>query len=94
VALTSISTKPLDTLATDLSWRNGMLVFRRMTLADAASEFNRYNRKKLVVADPKAAALKIDGTFPANNVEAFLDAVEAALNVHVEDRDSEAVITR
>jgi transmembrane sensor len=93
-SLTSISAKPVATLANDLSWRNGTLIFRGMTLADAASEFNRYNRKKLLVSDPKVAGLKIDGTFPANNVEAFLDAVQSALKVHVEDRGSEAVISR
>lgn len=92
-SLTSITAKPVATLTNDLSWRNGTLVFRGMTLADAASEFNRYNRKKLLVSDPKVAGLKIDGTFPANNVEAFLDAVQSALKVRVEDRGSEAVIS-
>jgi transmembrane sensor len=93
-SLTSVTAKPVATLANDLSWRNGTLIFRGMTLADAASEFNRYNRKKLLVNDPKVAGLKIDGTFPANNVEAFLDAIESALKVHVEDRGNEAVISR
>jgi len=92
-SLTSVTAKPVATLANDLSWRNGTLIFRGMTLADAASEFNRYNRKKLLVNDPKVARLKIDGTFPANNVEAFLDAVQSALKVRVEDRGSEAVIS-
>ncbi len=91
--LTSVTAKPVSTLANDLSWRNGVLVFHRMTLVDAASEFNRYNRKKLVVTDPAVTSLKIDGTFPANNVEAFVDAVQAALKVHIEDRGSEAVIS-
>ncbi|HEY4125834.1 MAG TPA: FecR domain-containing protein [Rhizomicrobium sp.] len=92
--LTSVTAKPVKMLANDLSWRSGVLVFRRMTLADAASEFNRYNRKKLLVNDPAVAGLRIDGTFPASNVEAFLDAVQAALNLHIEDRGDEAVISR
>jgi transmembrane sensor len=91
--LTSVSAQPSSVLTNDLGWRNGVLVFRHMTLAEAASEFNRYNVKKLVVVDPAAANAKIDGTFPANNVEAFLDAVQATLRVHVEDLGSEAVIS-
>jgi transmembrane sensor len=91
--LTSVTVAPSSVLTGDLGWRNGVLVFRRMTLADAASEFNRYNQKKLVVLDPIVANAKIDGTFPANNVEAFLDAVQATLRVHVEDLGNEAVIS-
>jgi transmembrane sensor len=88
-----VTAQPVSVLAGELGWRNGVLVFRRMTLADAASEFNRYNHKKLVVLDPAVANTRIDGTFPANNVEAFLDAVQATLRVHVEDLGSEAVIS-
>ena len=91
--LMSVTAPPPSALAGELGWRSGVLVFRRMTLADAASEFNRYNRKKLVVLDPAVANRKIDGTFPANDVEAFLDAVQATLRVHVEDLGSEAVIS-
>ena len=44
-------------LANELSWRHGVLVFDHTTLADAAAEFNRYNREKIVIADPAAAQL-------------------------------------
>lgn len=91
--LMSVTAPPPSALASELGWRSGVLVFRRMTLADAASEFNRYNHKKLVVLDPAIANAKIDGTFPANDVEAFLDAVQVTLRVHVEDLGSEAVIS-
>jgi hypothetical protein len=45
-----------------------VLVFDHTTLADAAGEINRYNRAKLIIADPAAARLTIDGTFPTNNI--------------------------
>ena len=52
------------TLTSELGWRRGVLVFEHTTLADAAAEFNRYNREKLVIADTAAGRRTIGGTFP------------------------------
>ena len=80
--------------AKELSWRHGVLVFDRTTLADAASEFNRYNRGKLVIADPSVANMTIDGTFPATNVRLFARVVQDVLGLRVESRADESVILR
>ncbi len=45
-------------LSDRLGWQRGVLVFRNMTLAEAAAEFNRYNREQIVIADPKVAGSK------------------------------------
>jgi transmembrane sensor len=82
----SITRKPVQALATDLSWRRGVLVFKHATLADAAAQFNRYNREKLVIANPDASRRVIGGTFPANDVEAFARVVRTALGLRVENR--------
>ena len=71
-----------------------MLVFKRNSLADVAAEFNRYNRRKLIVADGAAAKLTIDGTFHANNVEAFTDIAQDILGLRVDRRADEIVISR
>ncbi len=89
----SVAKKPVSELTTELSWRHGMLVFRGTTLADAARQFNRYNRQKLVVDDAKAAALKIDGTFPTNGVTVFTDAVRNVFGLHIENRGEQVVIS-
>jgi len=80
--------------AKELSWRRGVLVFDKTTLADAASEFNRYNREKLVIADPAVASMTIDGTFPTNNVRLFARVVHDVLGLRVESRADESVILR
>jgi transmembrane sensor len=74
-----------------LSWRRGMLSFDKVTLADAAAEFNRYNRRQIRVADPKAAAIRIGGTFEATNVEAFARLLRSAFGLQVVEE--EGVIT-
>ena len=71
-----------------------MLVFKHTTLADAAAEFNRYNREKLVIADPAAAKLTIDGTFPTNDVGAFTDAAQTIFGLQVKNHGDEIVISR
>lgn len=89
-----VTQEPLHTLATELSWRRGVLVFDKTPLVDAAREFNRYNRLKLVIADPATASITVDGTFPANNVEAFTDVAQHILALHVERRGQSIVISR
>ncbi len=90
----SIARKPEQALNDSLEWRRGMLVFRHTTLADAAAEFNRYNREKLVIANPQVASLTVVGTFRATNVEAFTDAAQTVFGLHVESHGDEIVISR
>jgi len=90
----SVTRNSSGALANQLGWLRGLLVFKRTTLADAATEFNRYNQHKLVVADNAAAQLKIDGTFRTNNVEAFTDIAQDILGLRVERRGGETVISR
>ena len=80
-------------LARQLGWRQGTLVFDRVSLATAAREFNRYNSRKIVVADAQAANQMIGGTFPATNVDAFTSAVQLAFGMHVQNRGNEIVIS-
>jgi transmembrane sensor len=88
-----VTRKPVQTLANTIGWRHGVVVFRHMALADAATEFNRYNLKKLVV-DPSAAAITIDGTFATDNLETFARVARIALGLKVQSNEHEIVIKR
>jgi transmembrane sensor len=66
-----------------LSWREGKLVFDQVTLDAAASEFNRYNKKKLVLADAEAAGLKIGGRFDVDNIEGFANLLQRGFGLDV-----------
>jgi len=90
----SVTSKSTKVLSDELSWRQGLLVFKYTTLEDAASEFNRYNRKKIVITDPKVAQLTIVGTFPSNDVNAFTDAAQAIFGLRIENRNGEIAIKR
>ena len=67
-----------------LDWRDGLLVFRDTTLAEAAAEFNRYSARKLVVADAEAGALRIGGSFRWDNAEGFARLLERGFPVRAE----------
>jgi transmembrane sensor len=83
-----------QTLSAELGWRQGVLVFKFTALSDAAAEFNRYNQKKLVIADAGASRLTIVGTFPTNGVEAFARVAKEVFGLHVENMRDEIVIAR
>jgi transmembrane sensor len=85
--------KPVRQLLRRLGWRRGVLVFDTTTLADAAEEFNRYNREKIVVTDPAAAQLTIGGTFPALDVSSFTDVAQDVLGLRVEKHGNDIVIS-
>jgi transmembrane sensor len=90
----SVTRKPVKVLADELGWRRGVLVFDHTTLAAAVAEFNRYNRRKIVIADPQIAKLEIGGTFPSGDVRLFGRAARTALGLHVEDRGDKVVISQ
>ncbi len=90
----SIATKPLKSLSEELSWRKGVLVFKYRTLADVAAEFNRYNAKKIVIADADAGKLLIFGTFRTEDVDLFTRVTQKALGLTVKDEGNQIVISR
>jgi transmembrane sensor len=66
-----------------LAWQSGRAVFRDQTLASAAEEMNRYTERKLVVADPNAAGLRLSGVYRVGDTAAFANAVAMLLPVRV-----------
>ncbi len=89
----AISRKTQRTLANELGWQRGVIVFDNVTLAEAASEFNRYNREKIVIADPAIAQITIGATLPANDVPAFARVAQKIFGLHVERQGQTIVIS-
>jgi transmembrane sensor len=76
-----------------LSWREGMLAFEEEPLANVAAEFNRYNRRQLIV-DPAVANVKVSGTFRANNVEGFTRLLDQGFDVSALPRGEHEILLR
>jgi transmembrane sensor len=70
-------------LAGAVAWERGVIDLNGRTLADAAAEFNRYNRQVVVISDPRLAAQTVVGRFQATNPLAFVTAAAAMLDARV-----------
>lgn len=90
---TLIESKSIERVTNELTWRQGLLTFDQTALADAAVEFNRYNRKVLVIADPAAAAMRINGRFEADNVEAFTRLLRQGFGLTVDDNGDRLLVS-
>jgi transmembrane sensor len=73
-----------------LAWREGQIVLEGETLDEAVAQFNRYNARKLVIADAGLAAEKLVGQFRATEPLTFAGAVETILGARI-DEDAETI---
>ena len=88
-----VTKQSAQALQNTLAWRRGLLIFDRTTLADAAAEFNRYNREKIVIWDASVARIRIGGTFRADNIGQFVNVTQDVLGLHVSTRGDVTVIS-
>ena len=74
------------------SWSEGRLVFQDTSLRDAVAEMNRYGAARIAIADPRAGAVRISGSFRTGDVQPFLDALEMGFPVTVDRRADGGII--
>ncbi|HJP68110.1 MAG TPA: FecR domain-containing protein [Sphingomicrobium sp.] len=89
---TLLTTLSPDRMRAQLAWRSGKLEFDETPLADAAREFNRYNRVQIIIHDEETGSIKISGTFQTSNVEAFVRLLRAAYGLKVETSQGSMII--
>lgn len=89
----SVSRKKPAVMNSELGWRHGVLIFQQISLFAVASELNRYNQKKLVIADAAAGGVKIGGTFRTDDIQAIANAAREVFGLRVDDRGNEIVIS-
>jgi transmembrane sensor len=62
-------------------WRDGLLQYRDEPLPSVIADVTRYSKYEIVIADPAVAELRVTGTVFTNDVESWLQSLEAALPV-------------
>ena len=75
------------------AWRRGQVILDDTPLHTAAAEMNRYSETKLVVQEPEAGALLINGLFQAGDSTHFANAVAQAYGLTVIKRGDEILIS-
>jgi hypothetical protein len=69
---TRVERLPAEDVRSRLAWTAGLIQLDGKNLTEAVAEFNRYNRKKLTIADPAIAGLRVSGTFSAHEPDSFV----------------------
>jgi transmembrane sensor len=90
---TLIANRAPREVSREMSWRSGVLVFDQETLAAAAEEFNRYNRKKVVVVG-QARDVRVGGRFRANNADVFASLIQTGMGLNVRYDEDEIIISK
>jgi transmembrane sensor len=78
-----IATTHLTTPERVVEWQQRRLVFDNTSLADAVREFNRYQRKPLVLDEPVLGNKRINGIFDASDRDALIAFIKEFENVDV-----------
>lgn len=85
-AVARVSLQEAD-LQRRIAWRNGLIELRGETLEQAVAEFNRYRTRKLVVADPNLAGLRVGGSFETGDSERFITALKDGFHIQAVEGD-------
>lgn len=80
-------------VARRLAWQDGEIEFDGDPLIEVASQFNRYNHRRLEI-DPGIAALKVGGNFRATDLDGFLRAMRSSFDVYAHESDGVVRLSR
>ncbi len=73
-----------DAIERSLAWRTGNIDLVGTRVEDAIADINRYNKRKIVLADPSLAAEVFDGVFRTNDPEGFARVVAGSFDRSVD----------
>jgi transmembrane sensor len=82
---------PEEKLVRNMAWQGGQIALDNQSLDDAAGEFARYSKIRIVV-DPGVSEKTITGLFATNDPVGFAKAAAAVLKLQVEVRGNEVRI--
>lgn len=76
-----------------LAWQERRVEFEDMPLAEVVAEFNRHNRRQIVILDEQLRLQPFSGTFRADGIEAFVALLQESFEIQVERFGNEIRLT-
>ncbi len=67
-----------------LAWQERRVEFESLPLEQVVAEFNRHNRRQIVIVDPALKSRPFSGTFRADGIDAFVALLSESFDVRVE----------
>lgn len=89
-AITKVAAGP-SSIDRALAWRAGKIDLSDESLGAAVAEFNRYNRRQIVLTDPRLADERFDGVFRIDDPAGFSTAIAQALDLSVDTSDPQTI---
>lgn len=71
-------------IAQALAWQEPLLRLGGATLAELAAEFERHTGRRIVLADPALAGLRIGGRFRADDIDGFANVLANTFEIEME----------
>ena len=90
----AVSKESAAEVADALSWRTGILVFRRAPLSAVAAEFNRYNAVQVVIDEQAVSNMTVSARLPADDVSVFARMAKNFMGLQVRRLGGEIHISR
>jgi transmembrane sensor len=85
--------KPAD-VAVATAWTQRQIVFQGTPLSDVVEEFNRYNRKQMVIDDEALRLIRVSGVFSSTEPASLLRFLREQMQLIVTERDGTLEISR
>ena len=73
-------------------WREGMIETRGERLSQFIGDLSRYTSQRIVIADPRAARMRIGGAFSVRHVDATLEHIARIEPITITHRDGEVIV--
>ena len=79
-----VTTATPDDIARTLAWQAPLLRLGGSTLAELVLEFERTSGRRVILADPDLASLRVGGRVRSDDVDAFASLIATTLNLEIE----------
>lgn len=85
---------PTSATAAATAWTQRQLVFESTRLSEVAEEFNRYNKRQLIVRDTHIGARRISGVFSSTDPHSLLIFLREQPHIDIVETADEILISR
>ena len=92
VTPTASAKSPHPNVATATAWAQRQMIFETTSLAEVVEEFNRYNRRQIVIRDPRLEDFQIDGVFSSTDPSALISFLRTRPGIEVTETELEVSI--
>ena len=91
VVVTAVSNQ---SIAQSLAWNHPMLDLAGTTLSEVVAAFSQRTGRRIEIADPALATVRIGGRFPTDDVDGFVRVLEEIYDVKSERRADSSIVLR